>query len=89
MQGWHYGQRTDLLYKKKKKKKKIAILPSSLPMRPRAPQLNPQSSLTPKKRVNSDWVRVWHGRMCVYRRCAPALAKRDPNEISKIGLTND
>ena len=26
---------------------------------PRAPQPNPQSSLTPKKHLNSDWVRVW------------------------------
>ena len=25
---------------------------------PRAPQPNPQSSLTPKKHLNSDWVRV-------------------------------
>ena len=27
-------------------------------MRPRAPQPNPQSSLT-QKHINSDWVRVW------------------------------
>ena len=26
---------------------------------PRAPQPNPQSSLIPKKHLNSDWVRVW------------------------------
>ena len=30
----------------------------NLPMRPRAPQPNPKSSLTLKTHVNSDWVRV-------------------------------
>ena len=44
--------------KKVRRKNNVAIFPSYLPMRPRAPQPNPQSSLTPKTNVNSDWVRV-------------------------------
>jgi len=31
---------------------------ASLPMSPRAPQLNP-NLLSPQKHINSDWVRVW------------------------------
>ena len=33
---------------------------TSLPLRPRPPQPNSQSS-HPKKHLNSDWVRVWDG----------------------------
>ena len=37
----------------------VAILPSSLPMRPRARLNLTTTLLSPQKFINSDWVRVW------------------------------
>ena len=40
-----------------REERKISFFPSH--ETPPAPQPNPQSSLIPKKHLNSDWVRVW------------------------------
>ena len=37
----------------------VAILPSSLPMRPRARLNLTPTLLSPQKYINSDWIRVW------------------------------
>ena len=40
-----------------REERKISFFPSH--ETPRAPKTNPQSSLIPRKHLNSDWVRVW------------------------------
>ena len=43
--------------KREKLRRYFSLFPSH--ETPRGPQPNPQSSLIPKKHLNSDWVRVW------------------------------